>query len=151
MFVCARQRERERERVLLAGFVGVGRTGVVRKGKAAYLLIYSSDTYLHNTYHSLSPFKRIAHFRIINLSLTVALHCRKGSSPQIHDELLILPLNFSLFFFLCSFVLPLDPIQTPETRVVENVSTNSFLTSVLFLLRMYMWTKRQLKLLLIFI
>jgi hypothetical protein len=51
------------------------RKGMVRKSKVAYLLIYSGDTYLHNAYHSLSLCKRIAHFRTINLSSTVALLC----------------------------------------------------------------------------
>jgi hypothetical protein len=85
---CVRVREREREREV----VGVGRTTVTRKGTVAYLLIYSCDTYLHNTYHfslsrflslSLSPCKRVAHFRIINLPLTVALHCWKETFASV--------------------------------------------------------------------
>ena len=37
-----------------AEVVGVGRTCVLRNGTLAYLLIYSSDTCLHNAHHSLS-------------------------------------------------------------------------------------------------
>jgi len=40
-------------RALLAEVAGVGRTCVPRNGTFAYLLIYSSDTCLHNAHHSL--------------------------------------------------------------------------------------------------
>jgi len=49
---------------LLAEVVGVGRTCVLRNGTVAYLLIYSSDTCLHNAHHSLS----------LSLSLFLSLH-----------------------------------------------------------------------------
>jgi hypothetical protein len=132
----------ERERELLAEVVEVGRTGVMRKGTVAYLLIYSSDTYLPNTYLSLSLSLSLSltlqessalqdHKSVLNRGITL-LKRNLFPSWQIHDELLILPLICSLFLFLCSFVLPLDPNQTPETRVVETVSTNHFLRQVLY-------------------
>lgn len=105
------------------------------KSKVAYLLIYSGDTYLHNTHHSLSlslPLcKRIALFRTINLSPTVALLCWKETfSPihQIHDEMFAAPLTSSCFLLSQFFyAAPGQNSQTPETRVVEAVSTNLFL------------------------
>jgi hypothetical protein len=41
-------------RALLAEVAGVDRTCVLGKGTVAYLLIYSSDTCLHNAHHSFS-------------------------------------------------------------------------------------------------
>jgi hypothetical protein len=96
------------ERSLLAEVVGVDRTCVLRNGTVAYLLIYSSDTCLHNAHHSLSLSlslslsKRVAHKSVRNYSITF-LKRNLLPSRQIHDELLILLLTCSIFLFLCFF------------------------------------------------